>query len=1108
MNVSKVLFWLFIPFAIFSCSQDEPTSETPDSNVEKLFTYLEPDKTGVTFNNVLEEKPERHYANFNPIYDGGGVATGDINNDNLPDLYFTGNEVPNKLYLNKGNFEFEDISASAGIEGGGGWHNGVNMVDINADGLLDIYVCRGGWVKDPKLRKNLLFINKGDQKFEEQAAQFGLADQGFSFQSAFFDFDNDGDLDVYLINHPEKSYLQIPGYLEGRKKGSKFEKDRLYENNGNNTFTDITEKAGMNGTFGFGLSVSTADLDNNGYLDIYVSNDYTEPDYLWMNNGDGTFDEEVKEKMRHISVFSMGVDIADLDHDGLEDVFVTEMLPEDYKRSKTNMASMNPKGFYQMVDNGFHYCYMHNNLHLNLGNGHFSEISQLAGLSKTDWSWATFMTDFDNDGLRDVFVANGYRRDLFDKDANKKMDEFFDEHREKKKQGIPDINDALGFFPSEQLENYIYKNDGDFSFTKMTKGWGLDQPSFSNGASIADLDNDGDLDLVVNNMNQEAFVYQNNAEKNSNNYLRIKLLGTDKNLEGTGAKVTLSYGDNIQFEQLKTNRGYLGTVEPILHFGLGAVSKIDEIKVEWLDGKVSILKDVDANSLVTISQAEAQDWNSKEDSPTPIFTEITNQAFETPHKHQENDFDDFKNQILLPHRQSRLGPFISVADVNGDGLEDFYVGGASKQSGQLYIQNSNGKFEPKEVKVFTQDYPYEDMSSLFFDADGDGDQDLYVVSGGTEFPQGSSFLRDRMYLNDGTGDFSRMSDFPKIPNSGSCVLAEDIDADGDLDLFVGGRTTPDRYPYPTSSHILINNEGKFEFATHIWSKTLMDIGMVTSAIWSDFDQNGTPDLILTGEWMNFRFFKNDGSKLTEVTSEVLSGDYTGWWNRIVEHDIDGDGDLDYIAGNLGLNYKFHASEEKPFHVYCDDFDENGSYDVVLAKYYGKKQVPVRGRECSSQQMPFVAEKFPTFHEFADAGLDDIIGDELNEALHYEAKWFESSLLINENGKFTVAKLPLRAQFSPVQDIVIADFDADGKEDYLLGGNLFNPEVETTRADAGVGLFMKINSDLTFSTSTVNESGFFIPYDVKDMQLIHLGKEKKKAVLVGSNDDILRLFSAR
>ena len=1101
MNSLKFGLSFFIIGMFISCSSEKATTPTPGSNEIKLFESLPSSKTGVTFVNEVLENPKRHYSSFNPIYDGAGVATGDFNNDGLPDLYFTGNEVPNKLYLNKGDFKFEDITKQAGVAGAGGWTNGVSIVDINLDGFQDIYVCRGGWIKDPKQRTNQLFINQGNLTFKEEAAKYGLADSGYSFQSAFFDYDNDGDLDVYVINHPSKSNVSIDEYKAGRLNGPAESKNQLYRNEGNNKFVNVSAKAGLSNTFGYGLSISTADLDNNGYLDVYVTNDYTEPDYMFLNNGNGTFTESVKERTGHISFFSMGIDIADLDHNGYEDIMVTEMLPEDYKRSKINMASMNPTLFNTMVKEGFHHCYMHNVVQLNRENGYFSDVSQLAGMSKTDWSWACFMTDFDNDGLRDVFVANGYRRDLFDKDAIQKMNEYFKENNNV----IGDINEVMDLYHSEKLQSYFFKNNGDLSFSKKIKEWGVEQASFSNGASIADLDNDGDLDLVVNNLNQEAFVYRNNAEKTGNHYLRVKLEGPAANAQGLGAKIYVHNGDKMQMEQLKLNRGYLGTVEAIAHFGLGQATKVDEVKVIWLDGTVTKIANPTIDTEITVSHKNAVKESSKEDDSNALFSEMTTSAFDQPFVHRENPFDDFKDQILLPHRMSTNGPFVSVADVNNDGLEDFHVGGAAGQPGQLFLQDNNGKFMVKATSAFEADKAYEDMGSVFFDADSDGDADLYVVIGGFEFLKNSPLYKDRLYINDGTGNFTKSRTTPNETSSGSCVTAGDIDGDGDQDLFVGGRVVPNRYPYPPKSFILINDKGTFTDKTADVAPQLSEIGMVTSATWSDFNKDGKQDLIVTGEWMSIRFFQNDGGKLTDASTAYLAEEKKGWWNTIVETDYDKDGDLDYIAGNVGLNHKFSASNEKPFEVYCDDFDSNGSYDIVLAKYIDKTQVPIRGKECSSQQMPFVSEKFPTYHAFANADLDDIYGEKLNEALKYQANWFATSILVNDNGKFRFEKLPVHAQLSPINGVIVGDFNNDQRNDLLLGGNLFGTEVETTRGDANIGLLLEMESDGSFSSASIRKSGFFVPYDVKDMKMIHIGKDKKKGILVASNNDALRLF---
>lgn len=1098
------LFFLLCLLAIgLGCAKSpESKDNSVPENTVQIFSSLPSSSTGVNFNNELKESPTRHYSNFNPIYDGGGVATGDFNNDGLVDLYFTGNEVDNRLYLNKGNFKFEDITEKAGVAAKGGWKNGVSLVDINHDGFLDIYVCKGGWIKDSTQRRNLLYINKGDLTFTEEAKKYRLDDPGYSFQSAFFDADNDGDLDVYVINHPDKSNLTLEEYKEGKVSGSKYCKDRFYRNHGNGTFSDVTDKAGLHGDYGFGLSVSTADLDHNGYIDIYVSNDYQEPDYMYLNNGNGTFTESIKERTGHISFFSMGVDIADLDDDGWEDIFVSEMLPEDYKRSKINMASMNAPLFNRMVNEGFHLCYMHNVLQLNRGNGYFSDVAQLAGLSKTDWSWACFMTDFDNDGLKDVFVANGYTRDLYDKDAIKKMNDYFAERQGK----TSNIEEVMNLYNSEKLISYVYKNEGDLKFTKMSQAWGLTQPSFSNGASIADLDNDGDLDLVVNNLNQEAYVYQNNAEKTQNHFLRVRTVGPPMNTQGLGATVSITFEGGQQSEQLKLNRGYLGTVEPIVHFGLGKIEAIEELKVEWLDGKVNIIQHPEINKEITVSYKDAEENTETTTKADLLLTDITDQTFSTPFVHHENEYDDFKTQILLPHRQSRNGPFIAVADVNGDGTEDFYVGGAAGQEGALYLQTNNGKFDRAIGKAFADDKAYEDMGVVFFDADGDKDNDLYVVSGGFEFPAESASYQDRLYINDGKGNFTKSNGLPKITSSGSCVAAGDIDGDGDLDLFVGGRVIPDKYPYPPQSYLLINDKGTFTDKTAELAPDLGRIGMVTSAMWTDMDADGKQDLVFTGEWMPVKVYKNENGKLRDISEQYLTEPNAGWWNKITQVDIDGDGDQDFMGGNVGLNYKFSASKEKPFQVYCEDFDKNGSYDIVLAKFVGQEQKPIRGKECMSQQMPFVSEKFPTYHAFADAGVSDICGEELKKSFTYKCDWFASSFMLNDKGVFRMQKMPLATQFSSVNGMIPTDLDGDGDLDVVIGGNMYGSEVETTRGDGSYGSILIQQPDHSFVTKGYLDSGFFIPYDVKDMQLIHIGKDKKAAILVGCNNNTLRLYT--
>ncbi len=1098
-SLLKIVFLnLGLMLVFSSCSDESKDNKSSDS---KLFSLVNSKKSGISFKNVLEEKIERMWYNFNPVYDGGGVAIGDINNDGLSDIYFVGNEVTNRLYLNKGKLKFEDITEKYGLGSDTGWHNGPTMVDINNDGWLDIYVCRGGWVKEAKDRKNLLYINQKDGSFKESAQAYGIDDAGYSFQSMFFDYDLDGDLDMYLINHPSVSNIDIEEYKKGKASGNIYSKDRLYRNNGNNTFSDVTESAGLNQTFGFGLSVCSSDLDDNGYPDIYVSNDYTERDYLFMNNGDGTFSEKLKEVTGHVSLFAMGSDISDFNNDGHEDIFVTEMMPEDYKRSKTMMADMNPERFEYLVDQGFHYQYMHNTLQLNRGNGHFSEVSQLAGLSKTDWSWACYLVDFDNDGLRDAFVSNGYKRDVYDKDSAKDRQDYL----AKNKNYIPDMDEFLSLTPVTKSVNYIFKNENGYEFTDRSKEWGMDIPSFSNGAAFGDLDNDGDLDIVVNNFDEAAFLYENNSDKKGANYLRIKLQGPSKNPLGIGARIHLKYAGKQQYEQFKTTRGYLSSVEPIAHFGLGNNSKVDVLEVEWNDGTKTIMSNVKSNQTIEVNHDQSVRFEAENDVFNPLISENTQELFTESFTHQENVFDDYQYQVLLPHRLSQLGPFVSKGDINGDGLVDFYVGGAKGQAGVLYVQNQLGTYTKKTNLAFNQDKDFEDMSSVMFDIDGDKDLDLYVVSGGTEELNRSEYYTDRLYINDGRGNFVKSKN--QIPNllfSGSCVVAEDFDLDGDLDLFVGGRTIPNVYPAPPQSVLLRNDNGKFTEVNNQYASFLNTLGMVTDAEWHDIDKNGFPDLIVVGEWMPVTILLNDGKRFVNATLNYGLTETVGWWNCISSADLDDDGDVDFVLGNLGKNYKFKASSKKPFHVFANDFDGNGSFDIFLAKNYSGDLVPVRGRQCSSEQVPGISQRFGSYNDFAEANINQILGPAIDKSLHYEAQMFSSIILRNVSGKFDIETLPLYNQLSAVTSIIIDDFNGDGQKDILTAGNMYNSEAETTRGDASVGVLNLGDSNGSYKPLSPLESGVFLPYDVKSMESLKL-KSDKRVVLVMSNDDLLRSY---
>ncbi|MFK8103794.1 MAG: VCBS repeat-containing protein [Saprospiraceae bacterium] len=1082
------------------CTQDQSDNQLSQTTTAALdgplFQMVDPAHSNLQFSNQIQETDAQNYIFYNYFYNGGGVSLGDINNDGLIDIYLSANQQSNKLYLNKGNLQFEDITAKAGVADATGWTTGVNMIDINGDGWLDIYVCKAGY-QNFELRQNKLYINDGKMGFTEQAKTYGLNDDGFATQSYFLDYDKDGDLDMYLVNHRHdfKNNTKLSQRIDNDLVPEL--SDKLFRNDGNNRFTEVGKAAGIMNK-AWGLSATIADFNDDGWEDIYVANDFMQPDYLYINNQKGGFTNQVQDYMRHISFYSMGSDISDINNDGLPDLVVLDMVAEDHVRSKRNMASMSNFNFWSMVERGYHYQYMQNSLQLNNGKGSFSEISQLAGISKTDWSWAPLLADFDNDGYKDLFVTNGIKRDVTDNDFKLQLAAL---QKAGKKINYQQL---LNMMPSNTQANYIFQNNGDLSFSKKTMAWGLSRSVNSNGSAYADLDNDGDLDLVVNNLDAVAAIYKNTSNT-ANNYLDVQLKGNTKNPMGIGAKITLQSEAGLQYQEQYLSRGFQSSVSPVLHFGLGKTPQIDRLTVAWPDGTESILQNVKVNQRLVVEQKQAKKFARTQQKPKRTFQELDPKTLGIDYRHQEKNYDDFLKEILLPHKHSQHGPYLAKADVNGDGLEDFFVGGAAGSAGALYVQDQAGKFQQLSENTWKKDKAYEDLGLVFFDADQDEDLDLYVVSGSNEFPEQSPLLQDRLYLNDGKGNFKKANNrLPKMLTSGLRVRAADFDGDGDQDLFVGGRVVPAKYPQTPRSYLLQNDKGYFKDVTKSIAPELASCGMVTDAIFTDVDQDKDLDLLVVGEWMPIQLYKNEQNKLV-LQEEPSLAKTNGWWFSIRAGDFDGDGDQDYMVGNLGKNKKFKANYDSPFHVYCNDFDDSGSLDIVLSSESTGTQLPVRGRECSSQQMPFIKEKFPTYKQFAEASLDDIYGEKLASATHLEAYTFASSYLQNNgDGSFELIKLPNPAQIGPITGMWIDDYNQDKALDVIAIGNIYGSEVETVRYDASVGVLLEGNSQAAFKAITNLQSGIRTNGDAKDILLIERGTHPA-LLLVSLNNQAVQTF---
>ena len=1093
----RLVVVLIITFFSFGCESEL-----------KQFTKLNPKDTSIDFVNKLYETNSKNYFTYPYMYLGGGVAVGDFNNDGLEDLFFSGNMVPNKLYLNQGDFQFKDISESAGIQGDNRWYSGVSLIDINKDGFLDIYIAVGG---ENEPNNNVLYINNQNNTFSEKAEAYGIDDDGYSMHSTFFDYDKDGDLDLYVANYPPTSFTAPVDYYKYMIDNHEDrDSDHLYRNDGE-LFVDVTKESGIS-NFGLSLGVVASDFNNDGNPDLYISNDFNAPDFMYINNGDGTFTNEILNSLQQTSFFGMGVDAADFNNDGWVDIFQLDMNAADNFRSKANMSSMNPEVFYQSVALGLHHQYMQNSLQLNQGNLNdsspaFSNIARWSGVSSTDWSWGGLFADFDNDGWKDLYVTNGIRRDVNNKDFYNEHRAFFNKMENdpnyKNKEEEVKLLSFLEKMPSEKLSNYLFQNQQENGFKNKNIEWGLDEKTFSNGVVYSDLDNDGDLDLVVNNLEDFASIYRNNTS--NSNYIGFTLEGKDQQIP-IGTRIHLKASGKYQMQELNLSRGYLSSVSPRVHFGLGAAPEIEEVIVEWPDGNRTKLEDLTVNSYNAVAYKEDSSNTLNEKNE---FSEV--KRFETVVQkdafvHRENPYDDFKDEVLLPHKNSTLGPALAVGDLNNDSREDYIVGGAIAQAAEIYIQKVNGSFQKVNVPIFEKDKFYEDLGIQIFDADNDGDLDIYIASGGNEFNEGSQGYEDRFYENKGNLVFERnISAIPDTRISGLEVSVNDFDQDGDLDLFVGGRLSPKKYPYPSSSRILENRSasGSIQFVdvTEEKNPALTNIGLVTTSKWVDLDGDSWEDLVVAGEWLSIRFFKNnEGKTFKEVTEEVYLPEQRGWWYDIEKGDFDNDGDLDLIVGNLGLNYKYQASTEKPFRVYLNDFDKNTTYDIVLSYKSDDTEYPIRGRQCSSEQMPAIKEKFKNYNSFASASLEEIYSDQmLEESLKYEITSFASVYLQNNNGKFIAKPLPYQAQFSNINALVVEDIDRDGYLDVVLGGNLYNAEVETPRNDASYGLWLKGDGANGFRALAPRETGLVVRGDIRNMKPIKVGGQTHLLVAKNNQD---------